>query len=117
MDASTAPQSSWEADSAAARAAPIVIESCHSTWVFDATRSRFQRIPKGLDLSSAALTAAWQPYYGLELEEGSDSFVVQLDPQGTRLLRSWRHLEGGCEWCGEHRTTQLSLDDVRRQPD
>ena len=92
---------------------PLVIESCHSTWVFDRERKRFRRILKGLELGHTRTTTGWRPYYGLELEDGSENFVVVLNPEGTQLLRSWRHLPGACSSCGEEQTMELSLDEVQ----
>ena len=82
--------------------APLVLESCHSTWLFDTGRMRFRRILKGLDLDAST---AWRPYFGLELDPLSESFVVLLNPEGTRLLRSWRHVEH-CPQCGGDATAE-----------
>ena len=38
--------------------------------------------------------------------------VVLLNPEGTRLLRSWRHVEH-CPQCGGNQTAELSLDELR----
>lgn len=92
---------------------PLVVESCHSTWLFDMDRMRFRRILRGPELSHPHATTAWRPFYGLEGEEGSDSFVVLLNPGGTRLLRSWRHLSGYCPSCGEEQTMELSADEMQ----
>ena len=70
----------------------MILESCHSTWLFDPARMRFRRILKGLDLDARNASTAWRPYFGLELDPISESFVVLLNPEGTRLLRSWRHV-------------------------
>lgn len=90
----------------------LILESCHSTWVFDTERLRFRRILKGLDLDVTAASTAWRPYFGLELDPYSESFVVLLNPEGTRLLRSWRHVEH-CPQCGGEATAELSIDDLR----
>jgi hypothetical protein len=90
----------------------LVIESCHSTWLFDTERMRFRRILKGLDLDASQVSTGWRPYYGLETDPLSPSFVVMLDPEGTRLLRSWRHVEQ-CSQCGGEATAELSLDELR----
>ncbi len=42
----------------------------------------------------------------------SESFVVLLNPEGTRLLRSWRHVEH-CAQCGGEATSELSINDLR----
>ncbi len=91
---------------------PLVLESCHSTWLFDADRMRFRRILKGLDLDSRQASTAWRPYFGLEMDPLSESFVVLLNAEGTRLLRSWRHVDR-CPQCGGDATGELSLDDIR----
>src|SRR5580692_4874191 len=92
--------------------APLVLESCHSTWLFDTEHMRFRRILKGLDLDARNASTAWRPYFGLELDPLSESFVVLLNPEGTRLLRSWRHVEH-CSQCGGEATSELSLRDLR----
>lgn len=90
----------------------FVLESCHSTWIFDTERMRFRRVLKGLTLDVHAATTAWRPYFGLEIDPISESFVVLLNPEGTRLLRSWRHVEH-CPQCGGNQTAELSLDELR----
>src|SRR6202021_2825877 len=90
----------------------FVLESCHSTWIFDTEKLRFRRILKGLSLDSHAATTAWRAYFGMEIDAISESFVVLLNPEGTRLLRSWRHVEH-CTQCGGDQTAELSLDELR----
>ncbi len=99
-------------DAPATADAPLVLESCNSTWLFDTSRMRFRRILKGLDLDARNASTAWRPYFGLELDPVSESFVVLLNPEGTRLLRSWRHVEH-CPQCGGDATAELSVDDLR----
>jgi hypothetical protein len=91
---------------------PLVLESCHSTWLFDADRMRFRRILKGLDLDARNASTAWRPYFGLEIDPVSESFVVLLNPEGTRLLRSWRHVDH-CPQCGGEATAELSVEELR----
>jgi len=76
----------------------LTIESCHSTWEFDTERSRYRRVLRGFGEGPAA-TTEWRPYYGLEIDPASDTFVVVLNADGTRLLRSWRH-DADCAQCG-----------------
>jgi hypothetical protein len=90
---------------------PFVLESCHSTWVFDPERMRFRRILKGFDLDAHQATTAWRAYFGLELDPSSESFVVLLNPDGSRLLRSWRHVER-CPQCGGEPTTELTREEL-----
>jgi hypothetical protein len=90
----------------------IVIESCHSTWIIDMEHYRFRRLVKGSDARTSPASTEWQPCYGVEIDPLSESFVVLLNPEGTRLLRSWRHVEH-CTQCGGEATSELSLRDLR----
>ncbi len=91
----------------------LTIESCHSTWIFDESKMRFRRVLKGIDLDPRLASTGWRPYWGLEIDPLSDSFVVHLDPSGTRLLRSWRHIDNQtCPECGEEATTELSIEEL-----
>jgi hypothetical protein len=90
----------------------FILESCHSTWIFDTEKLRFRRILKGLALDAHAATTAWRAYFGLEIDPISESFVVLLNPEGTRLLRSWRHVEH-CPQCGGNQTAELSLEELK----
>src|ERR1700683_1919466 len=90
----------------------FVLEPCYSTWIFDTEKLRLRRILKGLALDAHAATTAWRTYFGLEIDPISESFVVLLNPEGTRLLRSWRHVEH-CPQCGGDQTAELSLDELR----
>lgn len=91
----------------------LVLDSCHSTWLFDAAAKRFRRILKGLDVDPALAATDWRSYERLEFAEGSDAFVVVLNPAGTRRIRSWRHVDG-CDQCEGEQTAELSLEDIRR---
>jgi hypothetical protein len=91
----------------------LVLDSCHSTWLFDASGKRFRRILKGLDVDPALAATEWREYERLEFADESDAFVVVLNAAGTRRIRSWRHVDG-CDQCEGERTTELSLEDIRR---
>ncbi len=91
---------------------PLVLESCHSTWLFDTERMRFRRILKGLEMEAPPAATEWRPYFGLDIDPYSESFVVRLNAEGTRLLRSWRHVDR-CTQCGGQATTELSVDELR----
>jgi hypothetical protein len=91
----------------------LVLDSCHSTWLFDVPAKRFRRILKGLDVDPAVAATDWRSYERLELSEGSEAFVVLLNPAGTRRIRSWRHVDG-CEQCEGENTIELSLEEIRR---
>lgn len=89
----------------------LIFESCNCTFVFDAAASRYRRILKVPSRSWRAATP-WSPYYRLDIDDGSESFVVWLDSSGHRLLRSWRH-RGHCSQCGGEPTSELSGDELR----
>lgn len=91
----------------------LVLESCHSTWLFDVTRHRFRRALKGLDVEPSLAATDWRPYERLELSDASEAFVVVLNATGTRRIRSWRHA-AGCVQCEGEPTSELSLEDLRR---
>jgi hypothetical protein len=91
---------------------PVVIESCNSTWLFDAERMRFRRLLRGDDVGPHAATTEWRAYFRLDVDPHSESFVVVLNAEGSRLLRSWRHTDD-CAQCGGPATAELSLDEIR----
>ncbi len=88
-----------------------VLESCHSTWIFDTDRMRFRRILKGIEVGERTVATDWRPYARLELDPRSEIFSVWLNAEGTHLIRSWRHT-AGCEQCTGQVTGPLSLDDI-----
>jgi hypothetical protein len=91
----------------------IVVESCHSTWIFEPRQLRFCRIVKGVEVGRRRVSTQWRPYRDLEIDERRGAFTVYLDEERTRLIRSWRHT-GGCRACGGYDTMELSLKDIRR---
>ena len=91
---------------------PLIFESCHSTWFFDTEGMQFRRVLKGAQIGSHHVATGWRPYYGLDIDPSSESFAVLLTPDGSRILRSWRHT-GDCAQCGGHVTTELSAEEVR----
>ncbi len=91
----------------------IILESCHSTWIFDPDRMQFCRILKGLEVDHRSVSTAWRPYWGLEVDPHSEVFSIHLNESRTRLIQSWRHTED-CAQCGGHETAELSVEDIRR---
>jgi len=89
----------------------ITLDSCHSRWEFDTERRRFRRVLRGPEMELRTVTTEWRPYHELQVDEGSDSFVVVLNEAGTRMLRSWRHLDAGCPNCGSA-TGELTAEEV-----
>ena len=90
----------------------FTIDSCHSRWVFDTERRRFRRILKGLGNQDRMTMTDWRSYDELQLDPDSDAFTVVLNEAGTRMLRSWRHVEGDCPQCGATATEELSVADI-----
>src|SRR2546423_9242441 len=70
-----------------------VLESCHSLWIFEPDRGRFRRVPRGTRLDMPSPENEWTAYYRLELDTSSGPFSVGLNPDDTRVLRSWLHVE------------------------
>jgi hypothetical protein len=103
----------WDRGDAEGDLGLLVLDSCHSTWVFDLGAKRFRRVLKGLDVDPSLAATDWRSYERLEIPEGSDAFTVVLNRSGTRRIRSWRHLDG-CQQCEGERTVELSLEDLRR---
>jgi len=90
-----------------------VLESCHSLWIFEAERGRFRRVPRGTRLDMPSAENEWMPYYRLELDTSSGAFSVGLNPDDTRVLRSWLHVDP-CRHCSADQTGELSLEALRR---
>ena len=93
-----------------------VLESCHSLWIFEPERGRFRRVPRGTRLDMPSPENEWTPYYRLELDASSGAFSVGLNPDDTRVLRSWLHVEP-CRHCSADHTGELSLEVLRRAVD
>lgn len=98
-------------DIALRRLDTLVLESCHSTWIFDPRRLEFCRILKGVEVGGRSVVTDWRPYWQVQLDTESEAFTVHLNAAGTRLIRSWRHASN-CEQCGASRTVELSLEDI-----
>jgi hypothetical protein len=89
-----------------------ILESCHSTWIFEPDRQRFRRILKDIEVGHHAVSTEWRPYSHLEVDPEGESFTVFLTEDRSRLIRSWRHTHE-CSQCGGHVTTEMSLQDIR----
>ncbi|HWE68321.1 MAG TPA: hypothetical protein VG298_16895 [Acidimicrobiales bacterium] len=90
----------------------IILESCHSTWVFNTHRMTFCRILKGIEVSHRPVSTEWRPYSYLEMDPEAETFSIYLNADRSRLIRSWRHTHD-CAQCGGHETAELSLEDIR----
>jgi hypothetical protein len=89
-----------------------ILESCHSTWIFDTDRLRFRRVLKDITVGQHAVTTTWRPYSRIDIDPSGESFVVILNAAGSRLIRSWRH-SPDCAQCAGRHTTELSLQEIR----
>ena len=88
-----------------------ILESCRSLWLFDPTRMRFRRLPRGAHIDTPSSDRDWTGYHGLDLDLVAGTFVVGLNPDGTHLLRAWVHGEP-CRHC-EDVTAEFSLSALR----
>jgi hypothetical protein len=91
----------------------ITLESCHSTWIFDARHSRFCRVVRGIAVGQRRVSTEWRPYRELEVDPHARSFTIVLNEARTRLIRSTIHTKD-CEHCNGSRTAELSLEDIGR---
>jgi hypothetical protein len=89
----------------------LVFESCHSTWIFDTENMKYRRILKDIAVEDQPIATQWRPYFALHVSEGSEAFTVALNPEGSRLIRSWRHTQD-CAQCGSQVTSVLSRRDI-----
>lgn len=95
------------------RSGDIVLESCHSTWIFDPTHQRFRRILKGMEVDQRLVVTQWRPYWQVQLDPDGESFTVFLNASRTRLIRSWRHAPDCADCRGSDDTAELSLENIR----
>ena len=72
---------------------------------------RFRRLPRDVGADTPAGDHDWTPYYGLEIDVTSGTFLVALNKEQTRLLRSWQH-GSPCTHCGRD-TAEMQLDGRR----
>jgi len=93
-----------------------VLESCHSLWIFEPARGRFRRVPRGTRLDMPPAEEEWTPYYRLELDASTGAFSVGLNPDDTRVLRSWLHVDP-CRHCSGDNTGEISVEALRRTMD
>jgi len=91
----------------------IILESCHSTWIFDSRKLRFCRILKGFEVGDRRVSTEWRPYWDLQINPHQESFTVYLNESRSRLIRSSLHKDG-CVSCGGNHTIELSLEDIHR---
>jgi hypothetical protein len=89
------------------------LESCHSTWIFDARQRRFCRILRGIAAGRRRISTEWRPYWELEIDPERRNFIVYLNESRTRLVRSTIHTPD-CVACGASPTTELSLEEIQQ---
>ena len=71
----------------------ITLESCHSTWIFDARHLRFCRILRGIAVGQRRISTEWRPYRELEIDPHGRSFTIVLNEARSRLIRSSIHTQ------------------------
>lgn len=81
------------------------LESCHSLWLFDVEGRRYLRVPKGASLEISAVEKFWRPYRDVALRPNG-SFVITVTPDGSRMVRAWRHLDP-CPLCAMEHTAEI----------
>ena len=91
----------------------ITLDSCHSTWIFDARQLRFCRILRGIAVGQRRISTEWRPYWELEIDPHGRTFTVVLNEARTRLIRSSIHTKE-CVECGELAHDRVSLEDIER---
>ena len=77
-----------------------VIKSCNDTWLIDADRHRFRRVPRKAPVSFLSEVGHWEHYDHIEVTDDGDDFTVVLNASGSLRLRSFRHTVP-CPACGE----------------
>lgn len=50
----------------------ITLESCHSTWIFDARQLRFCRVLQGIEVGRRRVSAEWRPYWELDTDQHTE---------------------------------------------
>ena len=94
----------------------LVLESCHSTWIFDPHRSKYRRILRGVEVGNGCVVTEWRTYWQLEVDPQGDGFTVYLNASRSRLIRAWRHTQNPCGRCGRSDAVDLPPDDVHDTP-
>jgi len=90
----------------------MIVESCHSTWIFDAERMRFRRVLKDVTVGFRPVATGWRPYSQLQFDPLGETFTVLLTPDGSRRIRT-RHHAYPCRDCGNPATSEFSLEEIR----
>lgn len=85
------------------------VDSCHSTWLIDAERRRFCRLPRGSKVERASLESRWEPYYEFEVSAHDVAYVLALNETRTRLLRFWEHTDP-CPHCEGEATAEVEVE-------
>ena len=91
----------------------IVLDSCHSIWIFDTDRMRYCRILKGVEFSHRCVTTEWRAYWHLKMDNQAGTFIVYLRADRSRVIRWWLHSDD-CRQCSGNETAELLIEDVRR---
>jgi hypothetical protein len=90
----------------------VVLDACHSIWIFDLDRKRYSRILRGLERSSRRVASEWRSYSYLEIDESDARFSLFLGADRSRIIRSWIHTHD-CRQCAVRQTTDFWMEDLR----
>lgn len=91
----------------------VVVDSCHSTWLFDQARRRFRRSVKAR--AGEPVSTAWRPFDRVIFDPGSEVFYVQLSADDDRRVESWRHVDARCHRCGAARRSARAIAGAGRE--
>lgn len=89
----------------------IILESCHSIWIFDAHRRRYCRVLKGIEVSHRRIATEWRSYSYLEIDVWAARFTLFLGSDRSRIIRSWIHTDD-CRQCTDHQTAEVWIEDI-----
>jgi hypothetical protein len=76
------------------------LESCASLWLVDVRYGAYQRLPRGVAVSSATLCGSWRPLADLVVF-ANGTFLVAPADAGAPAMRSRVHDRRGCA-CADH---------------
>lgn len=76
------------------------LESCASLWLFDIRHGTYQRLPRGVAVSSATLCGSWRALADLVVFDNGTFLVAPADT-GAPAMRSRVHDRRACP-CDDH---------------
>jgi hypothetical protein len=73
---------------------PTIIESGETTGVLDTDSMRFLCLLKNTEIADEPGVTDWRPYHRLRVSPERETFTAYLDAEGSRRIRSARHVDG-----------------------